>query len=295
MLKEQEEHGKFVVRNFYLRRILRIWPAYFIVLLIGFVIFPILRNNILNQPYLETANPVYYLFFLSNFDQINQHTLPFGVGLGPTWSVSIEEQFYLFWPILLLFFKKSKFIIAILLTLSASLIMSPLFNLSNKHTLYCMLYLSIGGLYGYLSFYKFGFIKKATKIPSLLFIFCVIVLLLCMFISSNGYSSFGLIVFIAFIIGYIIIYQCFSGKMSFNKIPFIESLGKYTYGLYLYHVICNFIAHVLIDDIAKIPESNLMVLIFKPLLSLGFSLILSYISYHYFESFFLKLKRLFSS
>lgn len=295
MLKEQEGNGTFVIRNFYLRRILRIWPVYFIVLLIGFVIFPILRNNILHQPYLETANPVYYMLFLSNFDQINQRTLPFGIGLGPTWSVSIEEQFYLFWPILLLFFKRSKFIIAILLTLSASLIISPLFNLSNKHTLYCMLYLSIGGLYGYLSFYKFTFIQKLTKIPSLLFIFCTIVLLLCMYISSNGYYSFGLIVFIAFIIGYIIIYQCFSEKMQLKKIPFIESLGKYTYGLYLYHVICNFIAHVLVDDIAKIPESNFMVLIIKPLMSLAFSLILSYLSYHYFESFFLRLKGRFSS
>jgi len=158
-----------------------------------------------------------------------------------------------------------------------------------------MLYLSIGGLYGYLSFYKFGFIQKVTKIPSLLFIFSVIVLLLCMYMSSNGYSSFGLIVFIAFIIGYIIIYQCFSGKMPLKKIPFIESWGKYTYGLYLYHVICNFIVHVLIDDIVKISDSNLMVLIIKPLMSLAFSLILSYLSYHYFESFFLRLKGRFSS
>jgi len=120
MLKEYKEQGSFNLNNFYMRRVLRIWPLYFIVLIIGFVLFPMLRTYLLHIPYVENANPLLYILFLSNFDQLKQGVLPFGVGLGPTWSVSVEEQFYLFWPLLLLLFSKKKFIIPVLIVMVLS-------------------------------------------------------------------------------------------------------------------------------------------------------------------------------
>lgn len=295
MLKEQNNISGFSLKNFYMRRILRIWPVYFIVLFIGFVLFPIFRNFVLHQPYVENANPLYYISFLSNFDQLKHTVLPFGIGLGPTWSVSIEEQFYLVWPLLLLFFPKKKFIIGISIILIASLILTPIFEIPNKHTLFCMMYLSIGGLFAYLSYYHNEFIKKVTQVSSLIFLFGVALLITSLYFSSNGHGSFALTIFMAIIIAYSIVFQIYSGKMELRKIPFLEKTGKYTYGLYLYHVICNFVAHILIDDIIGFEESNLTVLLIKPLLSLTLSLILAYYSYTYMEQYFFKLKERFSS
>lgn len=295
MLKEQTGKFGFSLKNFYMRRILRIWPVYFIVLLIGFVLFPIFRNLMLQQPYLENANPLYYISFLSNFDQLKHTSLPFGIGLGPTWSVSIEEQFYLLWPLLLLLFPKKHFIIGIGIVLISSLVLSPLLGLPSKHTLYCMMYLSIGGLFAYLSFYHFEFIKKITNVSSFVFLFGIFLLITSLYLSSNGYGSYYLTVFMALIIAYSIVYQIFAEKLELRKIPFLERVGKYTYGLYLYHVICNFVAHILIDDIFKFEESRLTVLLVKPLISLSLSLILAYFSYHYMEQYFFKLKNRFSS
>lgn len=295
MLKEQEEVGRFSLKNFYMRRILRIWPVYLLVLLIGFVIFPIVRDVILHEPYAETANPIYYLLFLSNFDQIANTSLPFGVGLGPTWSVSIEEQFYLIWPLFLLVFRRKKFIWAIALVLLFSISSTLIFGLSNKHTVYCMTYLSIGGLFAYFSYYHQDLVRKATFLSGWVFLLIVAVLFWFMHLSSIGQGGFYIIIMIALVIGYLITYQCFSGRAQLKKIPFLESIGKYTYGLYLYHVICNFVSHTIVDDIIHLSETEFTVIVLKPLISLVLALVVSYFSYHYFEMYFLRLKGRFSS
>lgn len=295
MLKEQTEFNSFSLKNFYMRRILRIWPVYFSVLLIGFIGFPLLYDVLLKLDYVETANPIYYITFLSNFDQINSNALPFGVGLGPTWSVSIEEQYYLIWPVLILFFKRTKFILPIIITIIGSIVFTSLFNLSNKHTIYCMLYLATGSLYAYLAFYYKEVVKRITNINSIVFVGILVALSFLIYVATNKVSHIGLIALIAILIGYIIIFQCYSGKFQFKKIPYLEFWGKYTYGLYLYHVTCNFIIHIIIDDLFSVEESEFGALLLKPSLSLGLSLVLSYLSYHYFESFFLKLKDSFTN
>lgn len=295
MLKEQDEFGTFNLKNFYLRRILRIWPVYFFVLIIGFVLFPIIRSYIMKDSYIESANSIYYILFLSNFDQIAHTTLPFGIGLGPTWSVSIEEQFYVVWPLFLLFFKKKSFIWAIVLVLLATLVLTPLLGFPSKHSVFCMMYLSVGGFAAYLAYYYQSFILKITRIHPVFFLTVIILLIVSIYFASLGIANFFLITAIAFLIAYIILFQCYAGKLNLKRIPFLETTGKYTYGLYLYHVICNFIAHVAIDDILKIQETELTVVFIKPIISLGLSLLLSLISYHYYEKYFLKLKTRFSS
>ena len=47
----------------------------------------------------ETANPLSYLLFFANFDLIH-HGLPDASVLGVLWSISVEEQFYILWPLI---------------------------------------------------------------------------------------------------------------------------------------------------------------------------------------------------
>ncbi len=88
-------------RNFYTRRCLRIWPLYYSVLLFMFVIVPFLRPSETHGIF-ERSSPWWaFPFFLHNFLVGNP---PGATGpLGVAWSLAVEEQFYLVWPLVVRF------------------------------------------------------------------------------------------------------------------------------------------------------------------------------------------------
>src|SRR5215467_2966167 len=67
LFAEKEKYSKISIRNFYIRRILRIWPLFYFCVFFGFVIFPILKHAF-GEVSTETARPLYYLTFLNNID-----------------------------------------------------------------------------------------------------------------------------------------------------------------------------------------------------------------------------------
>ncbi|WP_425044299.1 acyltransferase family protein [Primorskyibacter sp. S87] len=91
LLREVDQYGRFSLKNFYIRRALRIVPVYF------FVVSCVSLYYIVLDGQSELAKLVpYYFLFLSNF--LVDH-IPL---LSITWSLSVEEQYYLLWPLLLL-------------------------------------------------------------------------------------------------------------------------------------------------------------------------------------------------
>lgn len=91
LLREEARDGAFSLPGFYWRRVLRILPVYYLVVTLVGVYYIVLRGE---TQYLDLW-PYYYLF-LSNF-LIGDIPM-----LAPTWSLAVEEQFYLIWPVLLL-------------------------------------------------------------------------------------------------------------------------------------------------------------------------------------------------
>src|SRR5687768_15938724 len=103
LIKEREFKGTIHVPNFYVRRILRIWPLFYLCVFIGFIIFPIIKKMSGGVP-MEVAQPIYYIFFANNFDFMHSWpTKPDATILSVLWSVAVEEQFYLTWPVILRF------------------------------------------------------------------------------------------------------------------------------------------------------------------------------------------------
>jgi len=92
LLRERQQVGDVDVASFYLRRVLRIWPLYFTLLLVVLpLVRPVFPADGMSGKYL-----VAFLLFVGNWACVwwgYPHTIA-----GQLWSVSIEEQFYLSWP-----------------------------------------------------------------------------------------------------------------------------------------------------------------------------------------------------
>jgi peptidoglycan/LPS O-acetylase OafA/YrhL len=90
LLREEATSGKIDLRGFYARRAIRILPPYLLV-----VTAVALYYGYKGGEHDAAGLAIYYYAFLSNF--LNHH-LPL---LEPTWSLSVEEQYYLVWPVML--------------------------------------------------------------------------------------------------------------------------------------------------------------------------------------------------
>jgi peptidoglycan/LPS O-acetylase OafA/YrhL len=91
MLKEEKETGSMSLKNFYFRRVLRIFPGYFACL--G-VLALLQLAGVTSQPQFVW---IQLLTFTRNFYQTGHMLGPISLHF---WSLAVEEQFYLFWPLL---------------------------------------------------------------------------------------------------------------------------------------------------------------------------------------------------
>jgi len=130
-------------RNFYARRCLRIWPLYYAVLFVMFVGVPLLRPGLVTMIF-ERSSPWWaYPFYLQNF------LVPFSSGavgpLGVTWSLAIEEQFYLVWPLAVRCLSTARLRVVCLAVIAASPLVRLL--LSTEHVdLYTNIFCRLDGL-----------------------------------------------------------------------------------------------------------------------------------------------------
>jgi len=298
ILFEIKNKGSFNYKNFLIRRALRIWPLYYLIVLLGFFIFPLLFND-----YHTNHHLINYIFFLANFDEI-YYGANDGVNfLTSPWSVAVEEQFYLFWGILFFalsfFYYKNKleslklpFIILLLLFISF------LFrnNVSQYHTISVLPDILIGASLAYLYITKSKWLTYFYKMSSLKIGIIYLLGIIFILFKSDIFNGHLLVLqryLTALFFAFVILDQI-SFKNSIFKIEKIKGtayLGKISYGIYMYHLVVMFLLHKFIDfnqfsDVVSI----FLVLI----LSLGLTFLISLASYKWFEKPFLKLKRKFN-
>lgn len=306
MIEEQETTSHFNVRNFYIRRILRIWPVYYAALLFSFVLYPLVKVYVGytdQNPY----NFLYQAFFLANFDSIHVReagladVAPMMVGIN--WSVSVEEQFYVVWPLLFLVLRGKKFIVAVAFTFIASCLfrsadISP--AALYYHTLSMAADLALGAGFAYLAFYReaavIGFFKRLPRIAVILAYAAGI--LFMMYRDRLLPGLHGLVfprVINTLFYSFIILEQCYSPHSfyKFSHAKRMSSFGKYTYALYMLHPIGIQAAIILFRYAGLDRETSFGMAMLYVLIAFLVAMPLSMASYHLMEKKFLALRKKF--
>jgi peptidoglycan/LPS O-acetylase OafA/YrhL len=296
LLKERELFDKIDVVSFWKRRVLRVWPLFYFCIFFGFLIFPFLKS-LLGQVPNETAQPIYYLTFLNNFDFI-ENGPPDSSVLGVLWSVAIEEQFYLAWPILLsvIPYRFYPYLFAFIILGSITfrvLYDNPLFY--EYHTFSCIGDMAVGSLGAWLV--QDYAIKLKIERLNRIFIMGLYGLVISFFFFRKEIVEHGFLFrvlerpAIAIILLLIILEQCYSKNslVKLGNFKAVSALGKISYGLYCLH----FIGILIITNITKLLHMNTklwQVLFLETGCALLITILMAKLSYRFLEMPFLKLK-----
>lgn len=304
LLKEVNKTGHVNIRRFYLKRILRIWPLYFLLIFIGTVILPFLFNLLHIQyqmPYTIGQTWYYFLFFLPGLV-----TYFFGHHLlEPLWSIGVEEVFYLFWAPLMEWFKKH--VLTLLISMIIFMVIMrfiALFYIENKLLDYLIGIfkfeaMAIGGLGAYLVYNK-GKILNGMAIFSLpaQFIFFALLLIFLFFHSNidNPYWNFffktPLVseIFIDFLFLYLILCTSVIDKRAIHlQNKYLSYLGEISYGIYMYHMLAIFTTVLFLKKYLVRLDVVTGSLVFY-LAASAITVLIASFSKKYFENYFLRLK-----
>lgn len=305
LLEEKKHSGRINTKYFYIRRVLRIWPLYFLVIFIGFLILPFISFFFKDLSIFTIQRIPYdswwrYIFFMANYDLIfSKNLTPI---LSVLWSVSIEEQFYLIWPLIIHFFEKKRHILLIAI-LAISLVWRIRYldypNFYYYDTLSCLFSLTVGGVLAHVTFYSTKFILMIKNFPKYLIVGIYLIGFFFLYFSfHNAYlnliKDIAINIFFAFVIAEQSFCQNSVFKLSNCKI--ISNAGKYTYGLYSLHLIALYVYVFILKAInieGYIENGNILAIVLI-VGSFVLSFILSYLSYHYYEKTFLQLKEKYS-
>jgi len=271
------ESNDFSLREFYSRRIRRLFPALITVLLFAFclgwlVLFP--------KEYLQLGTHISksVIFFL-NFELINEagyfdvesHYKP----LLNLWTLSVEEQYYLFWPILILLFLKLKinpvFILSLIfiLSLSANLYYSKNYSeIVFFHTLTRFWQLTAGSLLA-VWLMKQKFSQNINNNKVMMFIGLTLIAFSAFWIDNQMIYP-GFLAIIPVIGSLLIIIS----NTRLSQYGGLVKLGLISYPLYLWHwVIISFLYIYL----GRKPETITLIL------AIFLSLIFAYLTKKYIE------------
>jgi len=310
LLKEKKETGTINLKAYYTRRTLRIWPLYYLILILGFFVLPYLSTSFGATNSYKQFGLYFTSFLFLPHAIIPGNRLPYS--LGPTWSVRVEELFYLCLPLLLLKTKKyltSFILIALILLLVRNVLLLGDNYLGIKaffkivfflvqYRIGCMI---IGGIGAYLvAFEKKDILTFLYRrdFQWIIYILTVLLLLLKIGIKPSFEENFPSVFYeIYSVLFVIIIINLATNPQSVIWLDYkwMNYLGKISYGLYLYNSIMRIFSLELTEYLFKRELSGWLMNVCLYFFTLVFTIGISILSYEFFEKSFLNLKKRFST
>lgn len=299
LFAEEKKTGTIFIKDFYIRRMLRIWPLYYTIVILSFFILPHIELFSLPDEYwgkIEQNFGMYltlFLLFLPNLALSKGGVLPYG---SQSWSVGVEEQFYLIWPLLMKFFKNKLVVIfgTIIVYFVVDLLIKSLsksipYYIKNFVLSFQIYSMAIGGFFAYLAFYGKEKWQK-WLLNYYVFVGALFIFMILIYLSKTRQVYYS----IPFAI---IIYNlaCNPSLKTLLENKILNYLGKISYGIYMYHCIAIVFSIRLLDYLVpRIQYNTLQYKVTLVILVLVFTIFLSDISYRFMEKRFIKLKTKYS-
>lgn len=286
LLNEHERSHTVSIPKFYMRRILRIWPIYYVYMAIALAV-----TATWNDP-----NIWYYLFFGAN--------IPFilSAGIWPIvhyWSIGVEEQFYLFWPWLVKgSHGKTRRLLATAVALCAAWLLCKwgIYLVCGTTTAYrffsvtrfdCMMLGAIGAT---LYFTRSGWFNRLLGNRTL-----GVICLLALFFSQPwaNYVPAPIRTQVLALLSLICIMSQLHRPVISLENRLCDLVGKISYGIYVIHPLLIFLLSGLYRSMGIDLPNGLAAALIYVIITLA-TILIAWLSYRYFESPFLRLKNRFA-
>ncbi len=312
LLVEKERFGTVFVKAFYIRRVLRIWPLYYLIVILGLFVLP--HISYFDIPvYTEGVHYKFgtkVFFYGILFPNIVYNLYDYMPYIAQTWSIGIEEQFYLIWPWMV---KWSRHYLLVLVSIVFSIILitnvlylfadhsvdisqAPMKTklISAAYKFFSLLRIScmaIGGIGAYFLYANNMKVLKPIFLPSTQIVTLICVLLLVLlgvevpFANHEFYALFFII---------LILNLAANPKSLFNlEFKWLDYLGKISYSIYMWHgiaIIFGLHAARYFNPNLNDVWSNIVYYC----VTFALTLMMSAASYEWFEMQFLRFKHLFA-
>jgi peptidoglycan/LPS O-acetylase OafA/YrhL len=298
LLREREVTGGIAVGPFYVRRMLRIWPLYYLLAGLGLFVFPHLTVFYLPGFTEAVHNDFAKKVLLMAVILPNLVTVPIP-GIYQLWSIGVEEQFYLLWPVLMK--KITHPLVACLLVIAGyfavKFALLPLVGEAMHHSqsfrmiaqvwhkfsIDCM---AIGGIAAWLLHRGDEPFRRLVFSP---------ITQVATYLLVAGLIAYGVVIpYVNFEV-YGVLFAVLLVNLAANPKSLVSLenrlfhyLGKISYGLYMYHLVAIALAHAALRrlDYASLGD-NLLLHGLSVLLTVG----LAALSYRFFESRFIRWKK----
>jgi peptidoglycan/LPS O-acetylase OafA/YrhL len=294
--------------NFYWRRIVRIFPLYFTLLIFVFLIFPLIIPSLVTTSYRDLLDMQSWYWTFSQNIYSAWYSWPENISIIHLWSLSAEVQFYLIWPFVIRFFyKKGRQMTWVVIGLMVFAILFRMFagnmipwsgiyryvllpGRIDSFTAGALLHLLIHRYADRLKQVLFWAAISCTALNVLLYVVLQVPINFTeLFPSRLGYTlvdlnwaawiGYGLLV-----ANTNLVQQLFTKKLLTN-------IGKYSYAMYIVHMPLWTMLNRLLQNKYGLQLKHERLLLWAVSLALTVVVyVIGYISYHKFERYFMKMK-----
>jgi peptidoglycan/LPS O-acetylase OafA/YrhL len=291
LLRERAATGALDLRGFYLRRILRIWPLY-----LAFVAFAAILGLFIPSQRLPLRYVAAYCLLAGNWSYVF-YGLPASFSV-PLWTISIEEQFYLAWPLTIrratvrtiAIIAVSLLVIANAWRIWLAMTAAPVDQM--EYNTFTRLDPIAWGVLIALFSHKLPQLSRSQRISLFCagIVACIVEYGFTVLINPPKFSTWKLAMShpVTSLASAAVLLAVMGSQNSFLRNSWLLYLGKISYGLYVVHEFAHLCAKYIL------PASTPLQVLAQTAISLALTILLAAASYRWLESPFLRLKERFA-